>query len=98
MRTQTKKIDPDLIPKPTTSLLLSFEQAGEQLGVCAKTIQRLVERGQLMSIRIGKKRFIHIDEVARVAFGLGGRAQRSHAKPRRGRSLAGAAHAGRARL
>lgn len=56
-------------PPPTTRsrVLLTVEEAAEQLGIGKTTTYALVRSGELESVLIGRLRRIHIDAVAAYA-------------------------------
>ncbi len=45
-------------------MLVSKSQAAEHLGVSLSTITRLIDSGQLASIRIGRRRLIDVNAIA----------------------------------
>ena len=57
-------------PKPRQMperVLLTVEEAAEQLGIGRTTIFRLVRSGEIESVRIGRLRHIHVDAVKAYA-------------------------------
>ena len=57
-------------PKPRQMperVLLTVEEAAEQLGIGRTTIFRLVRSGEIESVRIGRLRRIHVDAVKAYA-------------------------------
>lgn len=46
--------DPPAAPGPVAALLLTYEQAAELLQLGARTVRRLVERGELPAVRHGR--------------------------------------------
>ena len=58
----------DVADADPVSLLLTYEEAGARLGgVSARTVQRLVARGDLPASSIGRRRFIDPDVLAEYA-------------------------------
>jgi excisionase family DNA binding protein len=51
----------------TTPLLYSVAQAAKLLGIGRATLYVMLETEQIKSVRIGRLRRIHRDEIARVA-------------------------------
>jgi len=46
-------------------LLLTYRDAADELRVCAKTVERLVQRGELRAVRIGRAVRLTPDELER---------------------------------
>jgi excisionase family DNA binding protein len=55
-------------PRPVPSrVLLTMEEAAEQLGIGRTTAYRLAQTGELQTVQIGRLRRVHTDEVAAYA-------------------------------
>ena len=52
-------------PKTSHPRLVSFARAAEQLSVSRRTLERLVARDALQAIRVGRRRLIEAEELAR---------------------------------
>jgi excisionase family DNA binding protein len=50
-------------PRPG-SLLLTIDEARERIGVARSTLYGLVQRGELLSVTIGRRRFIRATDLA----------------------------------
>jgi excisionase family DNA binding protein len=47
------------------SKLVSIAQVAEKLGLCRRTVERLAARGDLAMVRIGRRRLVEEQEIAR---------------------------------
>lgn len=54
----------------TTPLLLSYEQAAEQLGISERAVRRLASTGELVTVSVGRSRRIHRDDLEQYAGSL----------------------------
>jgi excisionase family DNA binding protein len=54
-------------PQNPGAVLLTIKQAAAQLQISERTIFRLIEKGELNSISIGKSLRIHPEELERIA-------------------------------
>lgn len=48
-----------------TSPLLNIQATARRLGVCEKTVRRLIERGELRAHKVGRQHRISEDDLAR---------------------------------
>lgn len=53
--------------EPAPSPWLTIDQAADRLQVSVRTVERLVERGQLAEHRVGRQRRYHVDAVDSAA-------------------------------
>jgi len=63
-----------------TTLFFSIKKAAEMLGVSRSTICRLLDNGQLLSIKLGTRRLIDASSIGKVV--KEGRAKAEQAKTR----------------
>ena len=59
--------NPPAVPATQPRLLLTVDEAAEQLGVGRTTAWALVRSGDLESVQIGRLRRVHVDAVAAYA-------------------------------
>jgi excisionase family DNA binding protein len=50
---------------PIPRLALSLEEGGQAVGVCGKTLSKLIADGRLKCVRVGTRRLIPISELQR---------------------------------
>jgi excisionase family DNA binding protein len=50
---------------PVPRLSLSVEEAGQAVGLCGKTVSKLIAEGRLRAVRVGTRRLIAVTEIER---------------------------------
>lgn len=50
---------------PVPRLALSLEESGKAIGLCSKTVSRLVNDGRLRAVNVGTRRLIAVSELQR---------------------------------
>lgn len=50
---------------PIPRMALSLEESGQAIGLCSKTVSKLVTDGRLRAVQVGTRRLIPISEIQR---------------------------------
>lgn len=57
--------DTSLRVSPVPRLSLSLEEAGQAVGLCSKTVGKLITDGRLRCVHVGTRRLIPVTEIQR---------------------------------
>lgn len=59
--TETSRLNVSPVPR----LALSIEEAGQAVGLCGKTVSKLIADGRLRSVRVGTRHLLPVSELQR---------------------------------
>lgn len=57
--------DTSLRVSPVPRMALSLEEAGKAIGLCSKTVSKLIADGRLRCVMVGTRRLIPVTELQR---------------------------------
>jgi excisionase family DNA binding protein len=50
---------------PVPRMALSLEESGQAIGLCSKTVAKLINEGRLRAVSVGTRRLIPVSELQR---------------------------------